>query len=174
MAGWRHRRPTGGGGRPVGPRRGCTGHLGRRDAPADRPVAQRDETVVRQLFAVGLTATSLQQRTQDPAVRDELGNIVSWLDDVIRQLRSAVFDLGPGPGSPGRAQAAAFDRIVARLAILGTTAVSLQHQTADPFVRNQLIRFVAALDQSAAELRGLTGMEAPRVPGGYDVPPAAV
>lgn len=172
MAGWRT------GGSPVaaaariGPERDARDTSG--DATRRQIAESLNETVIRQLFAVGLTATSLQQRTQDPALRDGLGNIVSWLDDVIRQLRSAVFDLGPVPDAPGPAQSAAFDRIVARLAILGTTAVSLQHQTADPFVRNQLIRFVAALDQSAAELRGLTGMEAPRVPGGYDVPPAAV
>ena len=132
-----------------------------------------NQTVIRQLFAVGLTATSLQQRTQDPALQNGLRNMVVWLDDVIRQLRSAVFDLGAVRGDRTPVQTEGLDRIVARLAILGGTAVSLQKQTADPFVRTQLVRFVAALDQSLAELRYLAGSEDPEPPGGYDEPPAA-
>ncbi len=167
--------------RPGVPQVLATGQFDPESDATDTPVeaARRqiadslNQTVIRQLFAVGLTATSLQQRTDDPALQTGLRNMVVWLDDVIRQVRSAVFDLGAVREDRTPVQTEGLDRIVARLAILGGTAVSLQKQTADPFVRTQLVRFVAALDQSLAELRYLAGSEDPEPPGGYDEPPAA-
>lgn len=130
-----------------------------------------NRTVVRQLFAMGLSATSLQHRTTDPVVQEQLGDIVRWLDGAILQLRSTVFDLGRHPGDQAPFTSV-LGQVVSSLTALGLTASSLQRRTADPYVAGKLVGFVATLDQAIADLQRMSGalvVEPPVV----DPPPAA-
>ena len=53
------------------------------------------QQAIGQLFQIGLAATSLQKRTADPYVQEQLLSMVADLDQVIAALRSVTFDLVP-------------------------------------------------------------------------------
>ena len=52
------------------------------------------DTVIQRLFAVGLGIEAVTGRVNDPVVSERLAQAVTDLDETIRQLRSAIFELG--------------------------------------------------------------------------------
>jgi signal transduction histidine kinase len=59
----------------------------------DRIARDLHDHVIQRLFAAGLTVQSLQTRQSDPAAVAKLGQVVTDLDDTIRQIRTSIFDL---------------------------------------------------------------------------------
>ena len=74
------------------------------DVFADRDRIARDlhDQVIQRLFATGLQLQSTLRRSADPAVRRRIQQSVEELDETIRQIRSAIFDLHTaGEGADG-------------------------------------------------------------------------
>ncbi|HEX8094716.1 GAF domain-containing protein [Jatrophihabitans sp.] len=65
----------------------------------DRIARDLHDHVIQRLFATGLTVQSLQTHQPEPAAAAKLGQVVTDLDDTIRQIRTSIFDLR-GPLSP--------------------------------------------------------------------------
>jgi signal transduction histidine kinase len=59
----------------------------------DRIARDLHDHVIQRLFAAGLTVQSLQARQPEPAAASKLGQVVTDLDDTIRQIRTSIFDL---------------------------------------------------------------------------------
>ncbi|HST48527.1 GAF domain-containing protein [Jatrophihabitans sp.] len=59
----------------------------------DRIARDLHDHVIQRLFAAGLTVQSLQTRQLDPAATAKLAQVVTDLDDTIRQIRTSIFDL---------------------------------------------------------------------------------
>jgi signal transduction histidine kinase len=59
----------------------------------DRIARDLHDHVIQRLFAAGLTVQSLQTRQLEPAAAAKLGQVVTDLDDTIRQIRTSIFDL---------------------------------------------------------------------------------
>jgi signal transduction histidine kinase len=59
----------------------------------DRIARDLHDHVIQRLFAAGLTVQSLQTRQLDPAAAGKLAQVVTDLDDTIRQIRTSIFDL---------------------------------------------------------------------------------
>lgn len=59
----------------------------------DRIARDLHDHVIQRLFAAGLTVQSLQLRQQEPVLATKLGQVVTDLDDTIRQIRTSIFDL---------------------------------------------------------------------------------
>jgi two-component system, NarL family, sensor histidine kinase DevS len=66
----------------------------------DRIARDLHDHVIQRLFAAGLTVQSLQTRQADPAVAAKLEQVVTDLDDTIRQIRTSIFDLRGALTSP--------------------------------------------------------------------------
>ncbi|HEY0167271.1 MAG TPA: GAF domain-containing protein [Jatrophihabitans sp.] len=59
----------------------------------DRIARDLHDHVIQRLFAAGLSLQSLQTRERDPATAAKLEQVVTDLDDTIRQIRTSIFDL---------------------------------------------------------------------------------
>jgi signal transduction histidine kinase len=59
----------------------------------DRIARDLHDHVIQRLFAAGLSLQSLQTRESDPATATKLEQVVTDLDDTIRQIRTSIFDL---------------------------------------------------------------------------------
>jgi len=70
--------------------------LRRLDVVADRERIARDlhDSVIQDLFAVGLTLQGLSQRESDPSIEEALDGTVTRVDDCIDSLRQFIFDTG--------------------------------------------------------------------------------
>lgn len=68
----------------------------------DRIARDLHDHVIQRLFAAGLSLQSLQTRESDPATATKLEQVVTDLDDTIRQIRTSIFDLR-GSLTPGSA-----------------------------------------------------------------------
>ncbi|MEO6503371.1 MAG: GAF domain-containing protein [Jatrophihabitantaceae bacterium] len=68
----------------------------------DRIARDLHDHVIQRLFAAGLSLQSLQTREHDPGTAAKLEQIVTDLDDTIRQIRTSIFDLR-GPLAPASA-----------------------------------------------------------------------
>jgi signal transduction histidine kinase len=74
------------------------------DVLADRDRIARDlhDHVIQRLFASGLQLQSTLRRSTDPAVQERLQHVVTELDQTVREIRTAIFDLhtadDPGAG----------------------------------------------------------------------------
>jgi signal transduction histidine kinase len=68
---------------------------------ADRERIARDlhDTVIQRLFSTGLSLQSVVPVTEDTEVRSRIKEAVSDLDDIIRQVRTTIFELEPPPGA---------------------------------------------------------------------------
>ncbi len=75
---------------------------------ADRERIARDlhDQVIQRLFAIGLAMQGTQRRTKVPAIGDRLTEHIDQLQQVIYDIRSAIFDLQAGPGQGPRLRAA--------------------------------------------------------------------
>lgn len=67
----------------------------------DRIARDLHDTVIQRVFAVGLSLQGLVGRVDDPEVRSRIETAVSDLDETVRQVRTAIFALGPPPSSKG-------------------------------------------------------------------------
>jgi signal transduction histidine kinase len=66
----------------------------------DRIARDMHDHVIQQLFATGLTVQSVQSRVQDEEQAARLADVVSDLDETIRQIRRSIFELrGPIAGT---------------------------------------------------------------------------
>jgi len=67
----------------------------RLDVLADRDRIARDlhDHVIQRLFATGLQLQSTLRRSSDPDVQDRIQQAVAELDETVRQIRTAIFDL---------------------------------------------------------------------------------
>ncbi|MGH9295483.1 MAG: GAF domain-containing sensor histidine kinase, partial [Acidimicrobiales bacterium] len=75
--------------------------LGELTLAADRERIARDlhDTVIQRLFATGLSLQSVLPVTEVDAVRQRIKEVVSDLDDTIRQIRTTIFALEPPPAT---------------------------------------------------------------------------
>ena len=68
----------------------------------DRIARDLHDLVIQRLFAAGLSAQSLASRTTDPQAADRLRTLTNDLDETIRMIRSAIFELQPSnPAASG-------------------------------------------------------------------------
>lgn len=65
----------------------------------DRLATDLHDLTIQRLFALGLSLTSVSRRHPDAA--PALAPLVAETDRIIREVRSVIFDLGPGEGTPG-------------------------------------------------------------------------
>ena len=98
------------------------------DLFGDRDRIARDlhDHVIQRLFATGLGLESLLQRTTDPDVRGRLERAVGELDQVVRDIRTTIFDLHT---------TAADASISLRRRLLDIVADTSQHTGISPSVR---------------------------------------
>jgi signal transduction histidine kinase len=59
----------------------------------DRIARDLHDHVIQRLFAAGLTVQSVQSRQREPAAAAKLDQVVTDLDQTIRQIRTSIFDL---------------------------------------------------------------------------------
>ncbi len=86
----------------------------------DRIARDLHDHVIQRLFAAGLTVQSLQTRELEPAAAAKLGQVVTDLDDTIRQIRTSIFDLrGMLTPVPASVRMALLDVAAAQAAQLG-------------------------------------------------------
>ncbi|MEJ2866133.1 GAF domain-containing protein [Actinomycetospora sp. OC33-EN08] len=78
-------------------------------ADRDRIAADLHDHVIQRLFAVGLGLQSAQRRTTRPDVAERVAEAVDQLDQVVREIRTTIFDLHADtagrPGVGGRIRA---------------------------------------------------------------------
>lgn len=68
----------------------------------DRLARDLHDTVIQRLFAAGLSLQAASALTDDDRIRARLATTVTDLDETIRELRNAIFDLqSPDPGPSG-------------------------------------------------------------------------
>ena len=67
----------------------------------DRERIARDlhDQVIQRLFAAGMSLQAVQPRIGDTRAAERVGQIVEGLDEAIREIRTAIFRLGPAPRS---------------------------------------------------------------------------
>jgi len=68
-------------------------------ADRDRIARELHDHVIQRLFAVGLSLQSVMPRVRTPEVRSRLLGTVDDLHDIVRDIRTAIFDLHGGVGS---------------------------------------------------------------------------
>jgi signal transduction histidine kinase len=68
-------------------------------AERERIAGELHDTAIQRIFVSAMAIRSVQQRTADPLLRDELDQIIGQLDHAIADIKSAV--LRPGPGRSG-------------------------------------------------------------------------
>lgn len=103
----------------------------------DRIARDLHDHVIQRLFAAGLTVQSLQTSQLDPAAAAKLGQVVTDLDDTIRQIRTSIFDLH-GALSPVA--------VTARTQLLEVAAEQAAHLGFEP-----ALRFSGPLDSIVSE-----------------------
>ena len=64
----------------------------------DRIAKDMHDHVIQRLFAIGLAMNGTHRRVRTPDVAERLNNHINDLDDVIRDIRSVIFDLQTEPG----------------------------------------------------------------------------
>ena len=98
------------------------------DVFADRDRIARDlhDHVIQRLFATGLQLQSVLRRSSDPDVQGRVGQAVSDLDEMVREIRTAIFDLH----TTGPAEAAGLRR-----RLLDTAADAARGSPVSPSVR---------------------------------------
>ena len=103
----------------------------------DRQRIARDlhDHVIQLVFAAGLTAQSAAARAGGEPVRDMLDSVVDRLDEAIRQLRTAVFELQPSDRPHGLRQA----------------VLSICRQATRPLGFQPAVRFVGPVDTAVPE-----------------------
>jgi PAS domain S-box-containing protein len=103
----------------------------------DRQRIARDlhDHVIQLVFAAGLTAQSAASRTAEEPVRDLLDSVVDRLDEAIRQLRTAVFELQPSDHPHGLRQA----------------VLTICRQATRPLGFQPTVRFVGPVDTALPE-----------------------
>lgn len=84
----------------------------------DRIASDLHDHVIQRLFSAGLSVQGLQAREKETAVAAKLAQVVTDLDDTIRQIRSSIFDLR-GSFSPASTSASARARLLQVIAEQG-------------------------------------------------------
>ncbi|MBC8090433.1 MAG: GAF domain-containing protein [Pseudonocardia sp.] len=147
------------------------------DVLADRDRIARDlhDHVIQRLFATGLQLQSTLRRSPDPAVQKRLRHAVEELDETVREIRTAIFDLhttgdggaggdlrrrlldtvaeaAAGSGlSPSVRMSGAVDTLVP--AEVGTHAVAVVREAVSNVVRHAGAAAVTVTVEAGAELR---------------------
>lgn len=82
----------------------------------DRIARDLHDHVIQQLFAVGLTLQGAAPRARVPAVRESIYSSIDDLQEIIQEIRSAIFDLHAGP-SRATGLRHRLDKVIDQLAI---------------------------------------------------------
>lgn len=82
----------------------------------DRIARDLHDHVIQRLFAVGLTLQGAAPRARVPAVRESIYSSIDDLQEVIQEIRSAIFDLHAGP-SRATGLRHRLDKVIDQLAI---------------------------------------------------------
>ncbi|RHW97066.1 histidine kinase [Mycobacterium tuberculosis] len=82
----------------------------------DRIARDLHDHVIQRLFAVGLTLQGAAPRARVPAVRESIYSSVDDLQEIIQEIRSAIFDLHAGP-SRATGLRHRLDKVIDQLAI---------------------------------------------------------
>lgn len=82
----------------------------------DRIARDLHDHVIQRLFAVGLTLQGAAPRTRVPAVRESIYSSIDDLQEIIQEIRSAIFDLHAGP-SRATGLRHRLDKVIDQLAI---------------------------------------------------------
>lgn len=82
----------------------------------DRIARDLHDHVIQRLFAVGLTLQGAAPRARVPAVRESIYSSIDDLQEIIQEIRSAIFDLHAGP-SPATGLRHRLDKVIDQLAI---------------------------------------------------------
>lgn len=82
----------------------------------DRIARDLHDHVIQRLFAVGLTLQSAAPRARVPAVRESIYSSIDDLQEIIQEIRSAIFDLHAGP-SRATGLRHRLDKVIDQLAI---------------------------------------------------------
>lgn len=82
----------------------------------DRVARDLHDHVIQRLFAVGLTLQGAAPRARVPAVRESIYSSIDDLQEIIQEIRSAIFDLHAGP-SRATGLRHRLDKVIDQLAI---------------------------------------------------------
>lgn len=82
----------------------------------DRIARDLHDRVIQRLFAVGLTLQGAAPRARVPAVRESIYSSIDDLQEIIQEIRSAIFDLHAGP-SRATGLRHRLDKVIDQLAI---------------------------------------------------------
>lgn len=82
----------------------------------DRIARDLHDHVIQRLFAVGLTLQGAARRARVPAVRESIYSSIDDLQEIIQEIRSAIFDLHAGP-SRATGLRHRLDKVIDQLAI---------------------------------------------------------
>lgn len=82
----------------------------------DRIARDLHDHVIQRLFAVGLTLQGAAPRARVPAVRESIYSSIDDLQEIIQEIRSAIFDLHAGP-SRAMGLRHRLDKVIDQLAI---------------------------------------------------------
>lgn len=82
----------------------------------DRIARDLHDHVIQRLFAVGLTLQGAAPRARVPAVRESIYSSIDDLQEIIQEIRSAIFDLHAGP-SRATGLRHRLDKVIDQLAI---------------------------------------------------------
>lgn len=82
----------------------------------DRIARDLHDNVIQRLFAVGLTLQGAAPRARVPAVRESIYSSIDDLQEIIQEIRSAIFDLHAGP-SRATGLRHRLDKVIDQLAI---------------------------------------------------------
>lgn len=82
----------------------------------DRIARDLHDHVIQRLFAVGLTLQGAAPRARVPAVRESIYSSIDDLQEIIQEIRSAIFDLHAGP-SRATGLRRRLDKVIDQLAI---------------------------------------------------------
>lgn len=83
---------------------------------SDRIARDLHDHVIQRLFAVGLTLQGAAPRARVPAVRESIYSSIDDLQEIIQEIRSAIFDLHAGP-SRATGLRHRLDKVIDQLAI---------------------------------------------------------
>jgi signal transduction histidine kinase len=122
------------------------------DVYADRDRIARDlhDHVIQRLFATGLQLQATLRRSTDPAVQRQVRQSVEELDETVRQIRTAIFDLHTtGDGAQGGLRRQLLDTVAEAAAGSGVSASVRMSGAVDTLVAPEIGAHAVAVVREA-------------------------
>lgn len=131
------------------------------DVIADRDRIARDlhDHVIQRLFAIGLNAQGTAARARDPAIRSRVETMADDLQQVVTEIRTAIFDLHGGDSTSTRLRQrleAAVDQPTADAALTARLRVSGPLSVIDPALADHAEAVVREAVSNAVRHSGAT------------------